>query len=204
MYDSTFPKKYPVTTILALLNILVFIAVSVSEHFGSGQLLYEGCLYTPAVLDGHEYYRILSAVFLHFGAEHLGSNMLALLALGPYVENAYGKGRYVFIYLFSGAAGNLLTMSAETVSGSPALSAGASGAVCGLLGVFFVFALAGDSGLRRAFPVRRVLMAAILMLIPGLTDPSVNFIAHIGGLLGGFISGWVLRRRRSRVQGGEQ
>ena len=93
--------------------------------------------------------------------------MISLWAIGPYAETFFGKVRYLILYLLSGLCGNLLTVAVELHTGSYALSAGASGAICGLLSVFLIFAMMPQT--RRAFPLPRVLAAIALVLLPGLT-----------------------------------
>ena len=195
-YNKTY-KQYPVTIFLIAANVLIFLFQAAGGEAKADVFLSRFSLFTPAILEGHEYYRLFTAMFLHFGVQHLYGNMISLFALGSYAETAYGSFRFALIYLISGLAGNLLTLASDLVfPGSGfAYSAGASGAVCGLLGVFFVFAL--DARMRRMFPMKRVLIAAALMLIPGLTDPSVNFTAHFGGVIGGFLSALALRKRRA-------
>ncbi len=196
-------KKPLMTYILIAVNVLVFLLeaaaggsedVDVAIRFGAYVM--------PLVRDRGEWYRLFTAMFLHFGPEHLGSNMISLFALGSFVERCFGKVRFLVIYLVSGLAGNLLVYFTDVLSGTggTAVSAGASGAICGLLGVFIVFALLPQ--MKGMFPMKRVLIAVLLVLAPGLSDGSINMTAHIGGLIGGFLITWpvyfsttALRRR---------
>lgn len=177
-----------VTAVLIVINVLLFLLENI---LGAGSedaetALRFGALFVPYVKMRGEYYRLFTAMFLHFGPEHLGSNMLSLYIMGAYVEKAMGKARYLVIYLFSGLCGNILVYFQEMLTQDYALSAGASGAICGLLGVFFLFAVV--PGLKRVFPLKRVLLAVALTLAPGLGDGSINMTAHVGGLIGGFIA----------------
>ena len=92
-------KKAPVTVLLILANILVFTAV---EFTGGSEdtmhMLQCGAAYTPAIMQG-EYYRIFTSMFLHFGPQHLGNNMLVLFVLGGRLERTVGKLKYLLIYL---------------------------------------------------------------------------------------------------------
>lgn len=87
-----------------------------------------GAAYTPAIMQG-EYYRIFTSMFLHFGPQHLGNNMLVLFVLGGRLERTVGKLKYLLIYLLGGMGGNLLCLFLELDSADFAVSAGASGAV---------------------------------------------------------------------------
>ena len=94
-------KKAPVTVLLILANILVFTAV---EFTGGSEdtmhMLQCGAAYTPAIMQG-EYYRIFTSMFLHFGPQHLGNNMLVLFVLGGRLERTVGKLKYLLIYLLT-------------------------------------------------------------------------------------------------------
>ncbi len=129
-------------------------------------------------------------MFLHFGIDHLASNMISLGAIGPYAEWYYGKAGMLFLYFAGGISGNLLTIAVENRSGDYGISAGASGAIFGLVSIFIIFAL--TPGLRRIFPMKRVILAIVLMLLPGFYDHSISMTAHAGGLLGGSVMALVL------------
>ena len=202
-YNKMMEKKPLMTYILIAVNVLVFLleaAAGGSEDIDVAVRF--GAYVMPLVRDRGEWYRLFTAMFLHFGPEHLGSNMISLFALGSFVERCFGKVRFLVIYLVSGLAGNLLVYVTDILSGAggTAVSAGASGAICGLLGVFIVFALLPQ--MKGMFPMKRVLIAVLLVLAPGLSDGSINMTAHIGGLIGGFLITWpvyfsttALRRR---------
>ena len=181
------------TIVLIALNVLVFILETLAG--GSEDIsvaLRFGAYSAPAVLGNGEWYRLFTAMFLHFGPEHLGSNMISLYVLGSFVERCFGRIRCLVIYLFSGLAGNLLVLGLDSMRwpamADYSVAAGASGAICGLLGVFLVFALL--PGMKRLFPMRRVLFSVLLVLAPGFSDRSISMTAHIGGLIGGFLITW--------------
>lgn len=180
-------KKAHVTHVLIILNILVFILEEVlggSENFHVAVRF--GVFYPPYILERHEWYRLITSIFMHFGAEHLGSNMISLFVIGPYVEHMLGRISYIFVYLFSGLSGNLLTLLVETMSGDMSFSAGASGAVCGLVGVFIVLILL--KRFKGMFPTKNIFLAVICILAPGIGNSSINLAAHVGGLIGGMLS----------------
>lgn len=178
-------KKAGMTQLLVLINIIVFLLEEASGgSMSSGPLVMSCSMYTPAVIEGHEYYRMLSSVFIHFGAEHLGSNMIALLAAGAYIEAVMGSARMGVLYIIAGLAGNAAVMQAEIIAGSYALSAGASGAVSGLAGAYMVLMVSKRYDMVRV-PRGNLVMAAVCILLPGLTDSSISFWAHAGGLAAG-------------------
>ncbi len=176
------------TYVLIGINVLIYALETLAGGSQETEVAVRfGALYTPFVLRYGEYYRLWTAMFLHFGIDHLGSNMISLFVLGGYVESYFGRIRFLFIYFIAGLCGNVLTLFMDFLPGAePALSAGASGAICGLLGVFIVFAM--TPGIRRYFPMKRVLLGIIFSLAPGLGNPEISLRAHIGGLIGGFLT----------------
>ena len=152
-------------------------------------LLDFGANYGPLVAGG-EYWRLLSSVFLHIGIMHLVLNSLGLLIYGMLLERAFGSLRFTFIYLASGLAGS----TASFVANPLAISAGASGAIFGLLGALAACFLTGRGSLgrgsRRDAAGIGVLVA--INLAWGFMVPGIDNWAHIGGLVMGFALGGVL------------
>lgn len=189
-------QRIPYVTIsLVTANVIVFCL----ELFAGGSedpavALKAGALYVPLVLEEGQWFRLISSMFIHFGSQHLGSNMISLFAIGPYVEAYFGRWRYLILYFVSGLGGGLLTMAVEMITGRFALSAGASGAIFGLLAVLIIFAM--TPGLRRFFPKSRVAAAVLFSLLPGLTEEGISMTAHLGGLVTGFILAWFMNRNK--------
>ncbi|MDQ6680875.1 MAG: rhomboid family intramembrane serine protease, partial [Pseudomonadota bacterium] len=132
------PRLAPATTLLIAANVGVFL---VMLGFGAGlwhapnevQLAW-GANFGPATKDG-QWWRLASAMFLHFGVLHLAMNMWALWDCGRLVERLFGSARFVVIYLGSGLAGNLVSLVTQ---GDRAVSGGASGAIFGVFGALLV------------------------------------------------------------------
>lgn len=180
-------KSQPyITYLIIAANIIVFFLEEIQGGSESTQTAVRfGALYAPLVFEYGQWWRLFTAMWLHFGIQHIGSNMLSLFAIGPYVEAYFGRVRYLILYVFAGLCGNLLVYFSDLGSGRYSVSAGASGAICGLLSVLIIFAL--TPGMRRYFPLPRVLFSIFLVLLPGLTDRSISMGAHVGGLIGGFV-----------------
>lgn len=183
------------TVALIVINIAVFLFLSLfGDTEDAAFLLQHGAMYEPMVTQGHEFYRIFTSMFLHFGISHLLNNMVLLGALGWNLELEIGKIRILLIYLVSGIGGNLLSLyhgiSAETY----AVSAGASGAIFGLMGALLYVVIA-NRGMLGRLSGRGMLVMVMLSLYFGLTSSGVDNWAHIGGLISGFILGAVLYRR---------
>ncbi len=196
-----------VNLLIIAVNILAF---AVMEFLGStqdaGLMLEWGAAYTPLILEG-QWYRLFSSMFLHFGLGHLFNNMLLLLFMGDLLEKLVGKWRYLLIYLGSGLAGNLLSLFWELRTGDMYVSAGASGAIFGVVGGVLVLVLK-NRGRVQDVTVRRLGFMVLLTIYYGFQTVGVNNAAHIGGLLGGILFTWILcphkyRRLPGRKQPGE-
>lgn len=192
----------PGTILLAAANVIVFFYLTFQGMTEDGAFMLEhGAMYVPYVLGLGEYYRLFSSMFMHFGFEHLVNNMVMLLVIGFTLEREIGTIKFLIIYLFSGLGGNLLSAVWDMMSGSFAVSAGASGAVFGIVGALLYVAIRnrgriGDvSGRGLAFMV-------ILSLYYGFTSGGVDNFAHIGGLLSGFILSVLLYWKRQRKYSG--
>jgi rhomboid protease GluP len=136
-----------------------------------------------AILDG-EVWRLFTAMFLHIGPTHLISNLIGLFMLGPILEGHLGHWRFAAIYLIGGLFG-----SVASYAFSPALSAGASGAVFALLGatVFYFFRFRENFGTRGQEILRSMLVVLVLNLVLGGTVANVDNWGHVGGLVGGLL-----------------
>ncbi len=177
-----------VTQALIAVNVGIFVLELLlgGQLNGRGSWIYEqGVLVAQAmnvetgelfgVAEG-EWWRLVSAMFLHYGPLHLGMNMLVLWIIGPPLEEYFGHGRYALVYLVSGLAG-----SAGALLWSPnALTVGASGAIWGIMGAALVLEarkiwVFGGQAMGLV-----VFNLAITFLIPG-----ISIGGHVGGLVGG-------------------
>ncbi|MDO5134794.1 MAG: rhomboid family intramembrane serine protease [Eubacteriales bacterium] len=193
-------KKIPVTAVLLFLNLAVFLLADFtggSEN--TSHMVACGASYTPLILEEGEWYRLFTAMFLHFGITHLGNNMLVLFVLGQRLEPAIGKIRYLLIYLLSGLGGNALSLYGELASGDFSVSAGASGAVFGIMGAM-LYVLILCKGRLQDLTARQVLVMAAFSLYFGFTSSGVDNWAHVGGLVCGFLAALLLVRKPSRLR----
>ncbi|MBI2965452.1 MAG: rhomboid family intramembrane serine protease [Chloroflexi bacterium] len=179
----------PATWTIAVVNVVVWLLLELN---GGSQnvvvLLRFGAKYGPAIADG-EYWRLLTAVFIHIGVFHLVANTIGLLIFGGMVERAYGMRAFIVIYVFAGVFGNVASYAA-----GPTVSAGASGAVFGIVGAFAAYLLAnrqvlGDLARRSLWGVA---MIVVINIVFGATVGGVDNWAHLGGLLSGGLLGFFL------------
>ena len=186
-----------VTQWLIGINLLVFLAMLASGaglwHSSNAVQLAWGANFGPATQDG-EWWRLGSALFLHFGVLHLVMNMWALWDGGQLVERMYGHLRFAAIYFISGITGNLLSLVSHH---GQAISGGASGAIFGVYGALLVCLWRERRHLQpREF--RWLFWGAsgfaALTIVLGLLIPGIDNAAHVGGFLTGLLSGVVLAR----------
>jgi len=189
--------RVPVTQLLVTINLLVFIAMLAGGaglwHSSNSVQLAWGANFGPATQDG-EWWRLGSAMFLHFGAVHLTLNLWALWDGGQLVERMYGHARFAGIYFASGLTGNLLSLVAHK---GLAVSGGASGAIFGMYGALLIFLWRERRNLhpeefRWFFWGAAGFAAATLIL--GLLITGIDNAAHIGGFLTGILGGIIFAR----------
>lgn len=184
------------TTVLIIANAAVFfIMLLIGDTEDAYFMMNHGAMYEPAIVEGKEYYRIFTSMFLHFGITHLLNNMVMLGALGWNLELETGKVKFLIIYFGSGITGNLLSLFINMSTGENVVSAGASGAVFGLMGALFYVVIANRGRIGR-LSGRGMIFMILLSLYFGLTSSGVNNEAHIGGLICGFILAAALYRRK--------
>ncbi|MGH9543355.1 MAG: rhomboid family intramembrane serine protease [Terriglobales bacterium] len=186
------PSNVPATGLLILGNLVLFIVEYVLSR---GTLLHPVndavvgqlgvALPMPLMIASGQYWRWITAMFLHAGWLHIGFNMWALYDLGPVCESLYGPAKFVTLYLIAGVIGNV----AASLMGTSVL--GASGALFGLLGLLATY------GLRRRDSASRQLRSyvgrwIVYALIWTFVIPGISAAAHIGGLLGGMALGYMI------------
>ena len=189
------PLSKPIMTYLLLgAIILVWLLMEMSGGSTNSQVLVEfGANYGPRILRG-ETWRLFTSMFLHIGLTHLAFNAYALFIFGIEMERLYGPDRYIVIYILSGLFGSLASFASR---GPQVLSAGASGAIFGVIGMNLAFFLLhresfGHFGRQRLL---NTLFIIGLNLVFGFTMPGIDNLAHLGGLLAGFLLGYGLAPR---------
>lgn len=187
--------RIPATMAMVLANVLVFAAMLAAGaglwHTPNQIQLAWGANFGPATKDG-EWWRLATAMFLHFGLVHLGMNMFALWDGGRLVERMYGHGRFLAIYVAAGLTGNLVSLIAQ---GDRAVSGGASGAIFGIYGALMVFLWRERQNLH-ATEFRWLFWGAAgftaVTIVLGLLVPGIDNAAHLGGLAAGTLAGAAL------------
>lgn len=185
--------------LLVVANILIFVLVEITgSTTDTANMLLWGASYVPYVVDGREYWRLFTSMFLHFGIQHLFNNMLLLFFLGDTLERVVGKISYLLIYLLGGLGGNILSCYVEMKNESYAVSAGASGAVFAVIGAM-LYVLIRNRGRIEEMTAQRLMIMALLTLYVGFTTKGVDNMAHLGGLMCGFLLAVILYHGRHKA-----
>lgn len=189
-------KKYRITYSIIILNLIVYILSSFFSQdiidMDIQTLVDMGALYGPFTVLKGEWWRLFTAMFLHAGMTHLLMNMFSLYLIGRGAEMYFDTKSYLSIYLFSGLLGGLVSLYIHPVS----VGIGASGAIFGVFGALAGFFLAHRERIQehtKAFMKDFAIIIGINLVI-GFSIPSVDVSAHAGGLLVGFIGGFVLSK----------
>lgn len=178
-------RETPVTSILILINIIVFIITAIVSKsildINTIVLIEFGAKVNYLINQG-EVWRFITCAFLHGGIMHIAFNMYSLFIVGTAVERIYGWKKYLSIYLFASITSSLLGY----VLGPNMISVGASGAIFGVLGAFLWFALREREHLQKGV-LGNIIAVILLNLYIGFTSSSIDNLGHIGGFIGGFI-----------------
>ena len=189
---------YPPRLVFAFLalNVIVFLLeVITGGSTNTSNLIRFGAQYGPSV-EAREYWRFITAAFLHIGFLHILVNSFCLWELGRPLERLYGSAQFGFTYLVSGAAGSLFSFFAHEFIGPRTVSAGASGAIFGVAGALAIarrrFEHLVPENFGKVFGVGVAPFIA-LNLYYGFTHPGIDNYAHLGGVTAGVLCGLVLK-----------
>ncbi len=192
-----------VTNVLIAINVVIYLVMALLSQsivsLPQDIIVQFGAQYTPLIQQTGQYWRIFTAMFIHFNLIHIGLNMLSLFLIGRVVEIFYGKWRYLVIYLGSGILGGIVTYFLQP----NALAAGASGAIFGVFGALGVFYIANRRALGAYGPgaIGQWIFWLGLNLIWGFSTPGIGILDHIGGLVAGILLAilFIPRQRRRRA-----
>ncbi len=176
-------KDFPVTSILILLNTIMLIVTLAQGGFTIGNLYYLGGLVPVAVTQNHEYYRIVTSMFLHGGIVHFLLNMYALYYLGRNLEYVIGTWKFTLVSVVGGLGASfaILLFTSDT-----SLTIGASGMIFAIVGALLVLTLTRKQWFRPQ-AIRQIQLLVVLNIVLTFTLNNISVSGHIGGLLVGFI-----------------
>lgn len=180
------------TRALIVVNVAVFVLTlvvsrvgAVTGRSGAVGLFRLGAMNPLAVAEG-QYWRLVTAMFLHAGLLHLLLNMYGLWLFGSVIEGALGRWRFLAIYFASGVLATVTSL----VFGDPrSVSVGASGAIFGLLGAWVAYNYRRRGSALAAANLRTAAVIVAVNLFLGFALPGIDNLAHLGGLVGGVVLG---------------
>ena len=202
--SELFGGHAPATTAIVILNVILFgvelMGTMQAGSAGGLSILWgmdDATLYRLGASEArsifllHEWYRLVTAMFLHGGLIHIGFNMMILMDLGPIVEEVYGSARYLFAYVLMGA----VSFAASALTGH--FSIGASGAILGVAGLMIALTTKRGGMIMRELRSRLISWVVTIFLI-GIVFRALRTdnAAHLGGLVAGFVLGKMFADRQ--------
>lgn len=195
-------KSSFITYTIIIICVIVFGLMYIlgNGSMDEGTLLAFGANWGLLTKNG-EYFRLLTCAFLHIGIVHLLFNMYALYVIGPQVESFFGKFKFILIYLLSAISASTLSL----IFNDNAISAGASGAIFGLLGALLYFGYYYRVYLGNVLK-SQIIPIILINLLFGFVVSGVDNAAHVGGLIGGVLTSMALgapdkKNKTDRING---
>jgi len=181
----------PVVLTLIIVNVAAFVLEFLAGGSTNPLTLHRlGELDTSSVIVRHQYWRLLTALFLHYGAIHIFFNLFALLLLGPALERQIGGFLFAACYLVSGIGSSIaVVLLTKLRLLEPVQLVGASGCVMGVVGTWTGFLLRHRHAPLARRRLRNILVIVLLQLAFDIVTPRVSMSAHLGGLVTGFLLG---------------
>ncbi len=172
---------------IILINILIFVFTFMICNLQQREILFEkGGMFWPAITVGKEFYRFITSMFLHFGFEHLANNLFLFFIIGSYVEEHIGHTKFVFLYFVSGILAGVVSMGYNMFRNKFILCAGASGAIFGVVGALACLVIFSKV-VRKDITGPRLLFFLAIIFFSSFQEKNVDNMAHLGGLLSGFL-----------------
>lgn len=181
----TLARPRSVTTVILAINVIVFLA-ELALGGATGEVLIRLGAMVPFLVATGEYWRLVTAMFLHVGVIHLLLNSWGLFLFGNLIESVFGSARFVAIYLVTGFFASAASFA---FGGVNRVAAGASGAIFGLLGAWLVYNWKRRELFMAQANVRGALLLIAINLVLGFSVQGIDNTAHVGGLVAGVMAG---------------
>lgn len=184
-----FLRFYPIVSIIITIHIALYLCtlLPIFPNYWFFETLSGVNLY---IFEG-EYWRLITPIFVHAGFSHLLFNSFSLVLFGPGLERMLGGGRFLFVYLTSGIIANIATLMLEPLTYT---HVGSSGAIFGLFGYYIALILFKKHMLSKQNS-QIIITICVISLIMTFVQPNINITAHLFGLLGGFLLGYLYKAR---------
>jgi rhomboid protease GluP len=178
-----FFKIHPVTTTILLINFMLFVVLLFYGGFNLENLVDFGAIFPPFILENGQWYRIITAIFLHGGFVHFLSNSIVLFFLGSHLERLIGSLRYIIIYMISGIVSSLFVVY---FGGYTVVTIGASGSIFGIVGALLLLTFLRKTWFSEQSK-RSIRQLVIINLVLTFAIPNISIPGHLGGLIAGVI-----------------
>jgi membrane associated rhomboid family serine protease len=186
-------------TIIAV-NLIVLIAMYMTGYPSGLSIADNLGIQYPMILYGNEWWRLLTALFVHFGPMHFIANTFGLVVFGTRVERYFGRLAFIAIYFISGLTGSLVSLANLRMSFAFfTISGGASGAVYGLVAAVFIFTRLTRREIETLNWYTMMIFIGIGLAM-GFAIPGIDNAGHIGGLIGGALTGFGMLALLARKQ----
>ncbi|KAF1296792.1 rhomboid family intramembrane serine protease [Enterococcus sp. JM4C] len=172
---------YAFLGIQTVVFLLMFLSPTLDQWFYAN-----GTMYGPRVAFLHEYWRLITPMFIHFGLSHFALNSVVLYFMGSQIEAIYGHGRFFLLYLLSGIMGN---MASFAFNGPTTVAAGSSTALFGMFGAFLILGVHFRDNATIQGMVRQFVLFVAMNLLFGVFDQTIDIWGHVGGIVGGLLLG---------------
>lgn len=184
-----FIRLYPVVSLIILIHILLYIVTSIPVL--PNRFLFELLSGVNLFIVEGEYWRLITPIFMHAGFAHLLFNSFSLVLFGPALEQLLGKTKFILLYLSTGIAANIATLTLEPLTYT---HVGSSGAIFGLFG-FYIAIVVFKKAMLSKENSQTIMTIAVIGLIMTFLQSNINITAHIFGFIAGFLIGAGLYKR---------
>lgn len=189
-----------ITYVLIGLNIVIYIILNMFLLQNGIDILSDFDNSWMAIKYNGEYYRIFTSMFLHADLNHLLNNMFVLFIIGKRYESSEGKFRFSIVYFLGGILASIASLSYNMILGNEIVSLGASGAIFALIGAS-VAAVVKCRNKLKTISKRQMILFAVFSLYAGFANSSTDNVAHLGGLISGFLIGLVITEQSNKQEG---
>lgn len=185
-----FIRFYPIVTLIISIHILLYL-VSIAPVFPS-RYVFELLSGVNLFIVNGEYWRLVTPIFMHAGFAHMLFNSFSLVLFGPALEQLLGRTKFVLLYLATGIAANIATLTIEPLTYT---HVGSSGAIFGLFGFYIAIIVFRKAMLSRENS-QTIMTIAIIGIVMTFVQSNINITAHIFGLIAGFLIGAAIFKKR--------
>ena len=189
-----------ITYIIIGLNVVIYIVLNMFLLQNGIDVISNFDNSWMAVKGNGEYYRIITSMFLHADLDHLLNNMFVLFIIGKRYEDNEGRFRFGLVYFLGGILASIASLSYNMIMGNEIVSLGASGAIFALIGASVASVVKCKNKLK-TISKRQIILFAIFSLYAGFANTGTDNIAHLGGLIAGFLIGLAITEKSQNQEG---